>query len=150
MEDKDMTSLIRFSPTTEVRSLQREIDRMFDSFLPKSNGDSEQAVWTPRVDLAESENAYLVHLDVPGMKKEDLEVNFQDGSVTVSGTRNEQEIDEDANFVRVERRFGRFYRSFDLPKTVDSSKIEAKYEDGVLAIRIPKAEESKPKTVTIK
>ena len=145
-----MTSLIRFSPTTEVRSLQREIDRMFDSFLPKSNGDSEQAVWTPRVDLAESENAYLVHLDVPGMKKEDLEVNFQDGSVTVSGTRNEQEIDEDANFVRVERRFGRFYRSFDLPKTVDSSKIEAKYEDGVLAIRIPKAEESKPKTVTIK
>ncbi len=145
-----MTSLIRFSPTTEVRSLQREIDRMFDSFLPKSNGDSEQAVWTPRVDLAESENAYLVHLDVPGMKKEDLEVNFQDGSVTVSGTRNEQEIGEDANFVRVERRFGRFYRSFDLPKTVDSTKIEAKYEDGVLAIRIPKAEESKPKTVTIK
>jgi HSP20 family protein len=150
MEDKDMTSLIRFSPTTEVRSLQREIDRMFDSFLPKANGDSEQAVWTPRVDLAESENAYLVHLDVPGMKKEDLEVNFQDGSVTVSGTRNEQAIGEDANFVRVERRFGRFYRSFDLPKTVDSSKIEAKYEDGVLSIRIPKAEESKPKTVTIK
>ena len=145
-----MTSLIRFSPTTEVRSLQREIDRMFDSFLPKANGDSEQAVWTPRVDLAESENAYLVHLDVPGMKKEDLEVNFQDGSVTVSGTRNEQAIGEDANFVRVERRFGRFYRSFDLPKTVDSSKIEAKYEDGVLSIRIPKAEESKPKTVTIK
>ena len=145
-----MTSLIRFSPTTEVRSLQREIDRMFDSFLPKANGDSEQAVWTPRVDLAESENAYLVHLDVPGMKKEDLEVNFQDGSVTVSGTRNEQTVGEDANFVRVERRFGRFYRSFDLPKTVDSSKIEAKYEDGVLSIRIPKAEESKPKSVTIK
>ena len=145
-----MTSLIRFSPTTEVRSLQREIDRMFDSFLPKANGDSEQAVWTPRVDLAESENAYLVHLDVPGMKKEDLEVNFQDGSVTVSGTRNEQTVGEDANFDRVERRFGRFYRSFDLPKTVDSSKIEAKYEDGVLSIRIPKAEESKPKSVTIK
>ncbi|NNE46878.1 MAG: Hsp20/alpha crystallin family protein [Rhodothermales bacterium] len=145
-----MTSLIRFSPTTEVRSLQREIDRMFDSFLPKANGDSEQAVWTPRVDLAESENAYLVHLDVPGMKKEDLEVNFQDGSVTVSGTRNEQTVGEDANFVRVERRFGRFYRSFDLPKTVDSSKIEATYEDGVLSIRIPKAEESKPKSVTIK
>ncbi|NNE36143.1 MAG: Hsp20/alpha crystallin family protein [Rhodothermales bacterium] len=145
-----MTNLIRFSPSTEVRSLQREIDRMFDSFLPRGNGDSEQAVWTPRVDLAESENAYLVHLDVPGTKKEDLEVNFQDGSLTVSGDRSEQATDADASFVRVERRFGRFYRSFDLPKTVDSSKIEAKYEDGVLVIRIPKAEESKPKTVAIK
>jgi len=145
-----MTSLIRFSPSTEIRSLQREIDRMFDSFLPRGNTDAEQAVWAPRVDLAETDQAYLIQLDVPGMKKEDLEVSFQDGSLTVCGERTQSETEETAQLIRVERRFGRFYRSFDLPKTVDSSKIEAAYEDGVLTVKVPKAEESKPRTVHIK
>lgn len=145
-----MTSLIRFSPTTEVRSLQREIDRMFDSLLPRGNGDAEQAVWAPRVDLAETDHAYLIQLDVPGMKKEELEVSFQDGSLTICGERKQRATEEDTSIVRVERRFGRFYRSFDLPKAVDSTKIEASYEDGVLAIEVPKAEESKPRTVQIK
>ena len=145
-----MTSLIRFSPSTEIRSLQREIDRMFDSVLPRGNGDADQAVWAPRVDLAETENSYLIHLDVPGMKKDELEVSFQDGSLTVCGERRQRASEEEANFVRVERRFGRFYRSFDLPKTVDSAKIEASYEDGVLTVAVPKAEESKPRTVQIK
>ena len=144
-----MTSLIRFSPSSEIRSLQREIDRMFDSFLPRASGDTEEAVWAPRVDLAENDHAYLVQLDVPGMNTEDLEVNFQDGSLSISGDRKKEEASEEAGYVRVERRFGRFYRSFDLPKTVDASKIEAKYENGVLSIRIPKAEESKPRTVSI-
>ncbi len=145
-----MTSLIRFSPPTEMRSLQREIDRMFDSFFPKSNGDQEQAVWTPRVDLAENENSYLVHLDVPGMKKDELVINYQDGTLTISGERKFEETEEKANFVRVERRFGHFYRSFDLPKTVNADKIDATYHDGVLDIRVPKAEETKPKPIKIK
>ena len=145
-----MTSLIRFSPTTEVRSLQREIDRMFDSLIPRGNGDAEQAVWSPRVDLAETDQAYLIELDVPGMKRDDLEVNYQDGSLTVSGERKQQEKEENSSLVRVERRFGRFYRSFDLPQSVDASKIEAKYEAGVLSIEVPKAEESKPRSVQIK
>ncbi len=145
-----MTSLIRFSPTTEVRSLQREIDRMFDSLLPRGNGDADQAVWAPRVDLAETDQSYLIQLDVPGMSKEELEVNFQDGSLSICGERKQSQKEEAANLVRVERRFGRFYRSFDLPKTVDSTKIEATYENGVLTIEVPKAEESKPRTVKIK
>ena len=145
-----MTNLIRFSPATEVRSLQREIDRMFDSLLPRGDGDAEQAVWTPRVDLAETDQAYVIQLDVPGMTKEDLEVNYQDGSLTVSGDRRQGEKEDGASYVRVERRFGRFYRSFDLPKSVDSTKIEATYEAGVLRIEVPKAEESKPRSVQIK
>ncbi len=145
-----MTSLIRFSPPTELRSLQREIDRMFDNFFPRGNGDTEQAVWTPRVDLAENEDAYLVHVDVPGMKKDELAINYQDGTLAISGERKFEEKEEKANFVRVERRFGHFYRSFDLPKTVNADKIEATYHDGVLDIRIPKAEETKPKPIRIK
>ena len=145
-----MTSLIRFSPSTEVRSLQREIDRMFESLLPRGNGDSEQAVWAPRVDLAETDHAYFIHLDVPGMKKDEFEVSFQDGSLTVSGERKHLETEDSRSLVRVERRYGRFYRSFDLPKSVDSSKIEASYIDGVLTIEVPKAEESKPRTVQVK
>ena len=145
-----MTSLIRFSPTTEIRSLQREIDRMFDSMLPRGNGDAEQAVWTPRVDLAENDHAYFIYLDVPGMKKDELEVSFQDGSLSVSGERRQLESDKIDNLVRIERRFGRFYRSFDLPKAIDSTKIEASYEDGVLTVEVPKAEESKPRPVQVK
>lgn len=145
-----MTSLIRFSPPTEMRSLQREIDRMFDSFFPQGNGDQDQAVWTPRVDLAESEEMYLVHLDVPGMKKDELTISYQDGTLSISGERKFEEKEEQANFVRVERRFGHFYRSFELPKAVVSDKIDASYEDGVLSIRIPKAEESKPRSIKIK
>ena len=145
-----MASLIRFSPPTEMRSLQREIDRMFDSFFPTGAGDQEQAVWTPRVDLAETEDLYLVHLDVPGMKKDELTINYQDGTLTVSGERRFENKDEKANFVRVERRFGHFYRSFELPKAIVSDKIEASYDDGVLNIRIPKAEESKPRSIKIK
>lgn len=145
-----MTSLIRFSPTTEVRSLQREIDRMFDSMLPRGNGDADQAVWAPRVDLSETDQAYLIELDVPGMKKDELEVNYQDGSLTISGERRQTATDENASYVRVERRFGRFYRSFDLPKSVESTKIDATYQDGVLKIEVPKAEESKPRSVQIK
>ncbi len=145
-----MTSLIRFSPSSEIRSLQREIDRMFDSVLPRGNGDAEQSVWAPRVDLAETDHAYLIYLDVPGMKREDLEVSFQDGSLTVCGERKQLGPEKADSLVRVERRFGRFYRSFDLPKAVDSTKIEAAYEDGVLTIEVPKAEESKPRTVQVK
>ena len=145
-----MTSLIRFSPTSDMRSLQREIDRMFESFFPRADGDQEQAVWTPRVDLAETEDVYLVHLDVPGMKKDELTINYQDGTLSISGERKFEEKEENANFVRVERRFGHFYRSFELPKAVNAEQIDASYHDGVLDIRIPKAEESKPKAIKIK
>lgn len=147
-----MANLMRFSPGSDVRNIQREIDRVFDSFFPARNegeGNGSQAVWAPRVDLSETDDAYHIHLDVPGMTKEDLNINFHDGQLTVSGERKREESDEQHDYVRVERTYGSFYRSFRLPKQVDSEAIEAGYENGVLNLRVPKTAESKPRRIEV-
>ena len=149
-----MNSLVRFSPNTEMRRLQREVDQLFDSFFPTRSrgeeGDAEQqAVWAPRVDLAETEDHYLVHLDVPGMKREDLQIRFQDGQLSISGERRAEHTESDKDLVRVERSFGRFYRAFTLPRRVNDDQIEASYQDGVLTVRVPKAEETKPRRIEV-
>ena len=144
-----MSTLVRFSP--EMRRLQREIDTLFDSFFPTrtQNGEPETATWAPRVDLAETEEAYHLYLDLPGLSKDDVEINFHDGALTVRGERKTEKQGEKQNFVRLERTFGHFYRSFTLPKTADAERIEASYQDGVLSIRVPKAEEVKPRRIQV-
>lgn len=145
-----MTNLIRFSPATELRRLQNEVDRLFDGYWPtRSNGDEPTTMWSPRVDVTETEDAYHVHLDVPGIPKESIEINYQDGSLTVSGERKASEKSEEESYIRVERTFGRFFRSFSLPKTVQSEHISASYDNGVLSILVPKAEESKPRRIQV-
>lgn len=147
-----MTNLVR-SRSSNLRNLQREIDRMFDNFFPtrytSEEEEASQAVWAPRVDLSETEDLYRIELDVPGMTRDDLNISYQDNQLTVSGERREEAKDEDSEYVRVERSFGHFYRSFRLPKTVNAEDIEATYENGVLTIEVPKAEESKPQRIEI-
>ena len=149
-----MTSLIRFTPRHDVRQLQREFDRLFESFFPTrpTNGDEarESAVWAPRADLTETEGAYFIHLDLPGLQKDDVEINVHDGTLSISGERQHQETEEDRTFVRVERSYGRFYRAFSLPQTIDAQGIEATFEDGVLSIHVPTAEELKPRRIDIR
>lgn len=146
-----MTNLIRFSPTSDMRRLQREIDTLFDGFFPtrpaSENGDN--TVWTPRMDLTETDDAYQIHLDLPGMKKEDLEINFEDGTLSVSGERRAEQSSDNRRWVRVERSYGRFFRSFTLPQAVNVEQIEARFEDGVLNITVPKTEEVKPRRIEI-
>ncbi|MEM1126393.1 MAG: Hsp20/alpha crystallin family protein [Bacteroidota bacterium] len=147
-----MTSLVRFNPSSDLRRMQREFDRLFDGFFPTrlNNEDRESAVWTPRVDLAETEAAYLVHVDVPGMRKEDFTISYEEGVLTVSGERKQEIRHDEANYVRIERSAGRFFRSFNLPKAIDADKIEATYTDGVLDLTVPKAEETKPRRIEVR
>jgi HSP20 family protein len=145
-----MTNLARFSPSSEMRGLQREIDRLFDQFFPtRSAGEADSTVWAPRTDLIESEDAYIIHLDVPGMAKDELDVNYQDGMLTIAGERKKEQRNENDNVVRIERALGRFYRSFGLPRAVNAAGISASYTDGVLTVRVPKAEESKPRRIKV-
>ena len=147
-----MNGLVRFSPSTEMRRLQREIDTLFESFFPAregTRGELEQTGWAPRVDLEEREDAYVMHLDVPGINKEDLEINFQDGTLSISGERKLEQSQERGNFVRVERAYGRFYRAFTLPQTINPESIQANYENGVLTIHVEKAEERKPRRIEV-
>jgi HSP20 family protein len=137
-----------------LRTLQREIDRVFDTFFPSSNGGSEdsasaQQTWAPRTDLVEGEDAYRLHLDLPGMSREGLTINFEENTLTVSGERRPAETHEGDNVVRVERPHGHFFRSFSLPRTVNPDAIEAAYENGVLTIRVPKAEKHRPRSIEI-
>lgn len=128
-----------------------DFDRLFEGAFGVPQVMSENA-WTPAVDIHETDTELLVSADIPGAKREDLNVEFKDGILTVSGERRmERKVDEENETVhRTERFYGKFSRSFRVPGGYDLSKIEAKYNDGVLEIRIPKAEEAKPKAIEIK
>jgi len=149
-----MANLIRFSPDYQTSQLQREFDRLFGAFFGPTTqtetDDTATAVWTPRVDLAETPDAYLINLDVPGITKKEIKIDFHEGVLSVSGDRKVEEKSEDKNYVRVERRYGHFYRSFTLPKSIVESKISATLENGVLMITVPKAEEVKPRQIEVK
>lgn len=147
-----MTNLVRFSPSGELRRMQREIDRLFDDFVPSrgsGNGEQETAVWSPRIDLTESDDAYVVHVDAPGMHKDAFSINWQDDTLTISGERKWEAEKENESLIRVERSYGHFFRSFRLPKAVDGDGISASYDAGVLTIQVPKTEESRPRRIEI-
>ena len=149
-----MKNLTR-SRNRNLQSLQSEIDRLFDSFFPTSResaSDSDagqQATWAPRTDLIETEDGYRIHLDLPGIAKDDVKINFHDNTLTVSGKRTAEKEEEGAEYVRVERTYGHFYRSFTLPRTVDAQSIQASFDNGVLTIAVPKHEAEKPRQIEI-
>lgn len=148
-----MTKLVRFSPRTDLARMQHDFDSLFNSFFPsvgsEDQGD-EPITWHPRIDLVESPDAFELALDVPGVEKDNLQINLHDGVLSVSGERTARNLEENDTVVRFERQTGRFYRSFTLSNKIDEKKIEARQENGVLLVRLPKLEESKPRKISIK
>jgi HSP20 family protein len=144
-------TLVRWNPVSEMMNLQREMSRFFNGMpaRPKDE-DYESAVWSPMVDISEDANEYRLHFDVPGMDKKDVKMSFSDNTLTVSGERKSMEEKKDATCHRVERIFGKFYRSFTFPTRVKSDSISAQYDNGVLTVTVPKAEEVKPREIEIK
>lgn len=146
-----MNQMTRRSQTRPVRSLQRKVDSLFDQFFGRqpSEEGSRSAVWAPKTDLSETEEAFHIRLDVPGMRTEDIKITLQNNTLTVSGSRESEQTEEGEGYVRAERAFGNFHRTFTLPRAVDEENIEAGYDKGVLSIHVPKREESKPRQVEI-
>ena len=148
-----MTRLTR-TRNRNLNSLQNEIDRVFDRFFPSQDqdqdGSSPQAVWRPRMDLVETDESYRLHLDMPGMSKDEIKISYQDNELVISGERSSARTDEGEEFVRVERSFGQFRRAFTLPRTVDAENIRATYDSGVLTVNVPKTEKVKPRQIDIK
>jgi len=144
-----MANLTRRTPNRTLRSLQREVDSLFDRFFDRTGDEGTSAVWAPQTDLVETDENFQLRLDVPGMSKEDIDINLQNGTLTVSGERTSERTDEGEDYVRVERAFGTFHRTFTLPDAVDHENIEAAYEDGVLSIHVPKTEESTRRQIEI-
>lgn len=144
--------LVRWDPFTEIDSLQRSINRLFDESgsARKQPGGAGDAVWAPAVNTFEDKDAFLLSLDLPGMSQKDIKINLDNNTLTISGTRKLEHEDKKENYQRIECVFGTFSRSFTLPATVDVEKIDAKVDNGVLRIRLPKREESKPRQIEIK
>jgi HSP20 family protein len=107
------------------------------------------AVWYPPVDILESKDSYLIRAELPGMKREDFNLELNEGVLTLSGERKAEEPAEGVEYHRTERLAGKFSRSFHLPQTVAQDGIKATYRDGILEVYVPKAEEAKPKKITV-
>jgi len=143
-----MTLMVR-KPNNRVANMRDGFGRMFDEFFNMTPWAEEDFNWAPRADIHETENDYLVQLDLPGLDKKDVKIKVEDGYLTVSGERKNEQNVEDEKYHRVERFHGTFSRSFRLYKNVEQAKIKASFKDGVLEIIIPKAEEVKPKEIEI-
>lgn len=150
-------SLIRWNPTREVSawpsemlSIQREMNRLFDSFFRNDDVGAGLAMWTPAVDVIERDAEYEVRMELPGVRKEDVKITIENNVLTIRGEKKQESNEEEKGYRRVERSYGAFQRSFTLPTTVRSEKIDAAVADGVLTVRLPKAEEARPKEIEVK
>jgi HSP20 family protein len=138
-----------------MTTLRDEIDQMFDQvfdrFLESPSDLRGQTLggWLPAVDLYEDKDNFIVKAELPGLKKEDIDISLHEGFLTISGERKEEKKYDTSETYRTERFVGRFHRSINLPSKVQTDKINATYKDGVLTVSLPKAEESKPKQITV-
>lgn len=152
-------SLVRWNPARELATwpsdlfgIQREMNRMFDNAFHFDTRDEDSAfnAWTPAVDIAEHDDQFVVKAELPGVSKEDVKITLENNILTIYGEKKQEKETKKENYHRVERSYGSFQRSFTLPTTVKSDKIDAVYKDGVLQIALPKAEEAKPKQIEVK
>ena len=131
-------------------TLQNEVNRLFDdSFIRDRSAHADLATWAPAVDIYETENELVVKAELPDLQEKDIDVRISNNTLTIRGERKfDKDIKED-NFLRIERAYGSFMRSFSLPNTVSSDNIRAEYRNGVLTLHMAKREESKPKQIKI-
>jgi HSP20 family protein len=142
-------TLSRWDPFRDISKVQEQVNRFLeDSFLRRA-GDSSLTAWAPEVDIHETEDALVLEADLPGMDEKDLDVRVENNMLTLRGDRKFEKRVSEENYLRVERAFGSFSRSFSLPHTFDADSIKADYHNGVLTIRVPKREEAKPKQVKV-
>lgn len=134
----------------DLKNLQVQLGRLFEPFARFATGDEDlvSGTWVPAVDVAETQEKILVRAEVPGLKQEDISIEFENGLLTIRGDRKLEKT-EGVTWHRVERIYGNFSRSFTLPRTVDPERIAASYREGILEIEVPKREEAKPKHIKI-
>jgi HSP20 family protein len=144
-----MATLSRWDPFRDLMSIQSELNRLFGRTYAGDGGTSVGA-WAPAMDIYETQEKFVVHVELPGVEPDSVDVSVEDSTLTVRGERNfYDEVNEDS-FHRVERRFGSFMRSLTLPQTADAEHVEASFDKGVLTIEVPKVEQAKPRKIQIK
>jgi len=147
-----MMNLVKWNPWREMSAMPDSLDRLFDDpffRLGRMAEDSGLGMWNPAVDLYEKDDYVMIKAELPGVDKNDINIDLKDRLLTLSGERTHEKETNEENYYRRERSYGKFQRTFTLPADVDSDQIKAEFKDGVLQIEIPKPEEKKAKKVTI-
>ncbi|MGD9900166.1 MAG: Hsp20/alpha crystallin family protein [Calditrichaceae bacterium] len=144
-------TLVRLAPKRGLMNFKDDMDRMFEDFFGSDAGAIENYNnITPIVNVEETDNDFQITAELPGMEKDDIKITFQNNGLTISGEKKSEKDFKDANYHRYERRYGKFCRSLAIPSSIVSDKIEADYKNGILMVKLPKAEEVKPKLIDIK
>ena len=144
-----MRTLTRWEPFRGATSLQDQINRVFNDVLERTGEESSLTAWAPAVDIYETEHELVLKADLPDIDPKDLDIRVENNILTIRGERKFEKNVSEENYLRVERSYGSFTRSFTLANTVNSEAIKAAYENGVLTLSIPKREEAKPKQIKV-
>ena len=144
-----MSAITRWDPFHNLSTLQEQVNRLFEGSLPSRSDQSALTTWAPAVDIYETENELVLKADLPDVNEKDLDIRIESNILTIKGERKFEEKVKEDNYLRVERTYGSFSRSFSLPSTVDNGSIKAEYKNGVLTVELPKRAESKPRSVKI-
>ena len=147
-------AIVKWDPWATLPTLQDRINRIFEESFPARASAEEGEVslcdWRPTVDTYEEDDTIVINAELPGVNKDDVSIDIKDNVLSIKGVRNYEQKIKEENYYRQERCYGKFYRAFTLPDAVHPNKIEASYKDGVLKIKIPKAEETASKKIEIK
>jgi len=146
-----MMSITRYDPFRDLRSLQDEVNRLFSTSFSRSFGDEgiARGAWAPSVDIYENKDQIVLEAELPGMNREDFDLTVENNVLTLRGERRFEKHDDSDNYHRVERAYGTFSRSFNLPQTVSSDGATAEYRNGVLRVVLHKREEVKARRIEI-
>lgn len=146
--------IVRWRPMRDMLSIQDEMNRLFDRFFIRSPWEEQEGLdaanWYPSMDISENNNEFVVSAELPGLRKEDIHITYTNGTLKIEGERKKDKEEKDTNFHRVERVYGKFCRTFQLPSQIKNDKISADFKDGILKINLPKADEVKPKEIEVK
>src|SRR6202790_2964892 len=147
--EETMNTIARLEPFRGLSTLQDQFNRLFNESFRTHAEESAMTTWAPAVDIYETPNELVVKADLPDVNEKDIDVRVENNLPTIRGERKFEKSVSEENYLRIERTYGSFSRSFSLPNTVNSEAIGAEYKNGVLTVNLPKREESKPRQVKV-
>jgi HSP20 family protein len=143
-------AITRWDPFRDLMSIQNEMNRLFGRTYGGDVGESTRGAWTPALDVFETQEKFVITMELPGVSPDDVDISVEDSTLMVRGERKFYSEQQEESFLRIERRFGEFTRSLTLPSTADAESIQASFDQGVLTIEVPKRDEAKPRKISIK
>jgi HSP20 family protein len=145
-------NLVKWDPFRELEDMSNRLNRVFGRPLARLEPNSEMLTmvdWTPSADISETDTAYVIKAEIPGVNKEDVKVTLENGMLTIQGERKMEKEEKGKKFHRIERSYGSFMRSFRVPDDADESAVKAEFKDGVLNVTLTKSAKAKPKAINV-